>query len=365
MRVLHVINSLQLGGAEALLSYLVPHLHRRGMAVVLYVLNRTQSPLEQDLVTGGAKVYFSGRASVYSAAHVLHLARHLRHNRYDLGHVHLFPSQLWTAFAARMARLRIPLVTTEHNTHNRRRKPWFRPLDRWMYRQYEAIACNSEATASELVRWLPELARKVHVVRNGIPIEHFREASALCKTRIVGEGDCPIVLSVARFSEQKDHGTLLRALARVPEAHLVLVGDGATRAEMEAATMALGIGDRVHFLGRRQDVPQLIKMADIYVQSSHWEGFGIATVEAMAGGLPVVVSRVPGLADVVGDAGLLFEPGDDQQLAECLNALLQNPQLRSEMGKKSLACAAKFSIEHTADEYVAFYNRVLSTSRGS
>ncbi len=95
---------------------------------------------------------------------------------------------------------------------------------------------------------------------------------------------------------------------------LLLVGDGVKRPDLERLAAELKIVERVRFLGNRSDVPDILAAADIYIQPSRWDGFGIAALEAMAAGLPVVVSNVPGLRDVVGDAGLLFEAGSVSEL---------------------------------------------------
>jgi glycosyltransferase involved in cell wall biosynthesis len=361
MKVLQVINNLQVGGAEVLLASLIPIL-RKDFEVTLYMLQSTGTSIECELELSGLDIYCVDNLSVYSPAQVLRLVQHLRNNHYDLIHVHLFPSQLWVALAAFVAGTRIALVTTEHSTNNRRRKPWFHLLDRWMYSQYASIACISEATGDELARWLPELKSKIEIIPNGIQVERFAQAPAFNRDRLGISDGLPVILFVGRFKKEKDHATLLRALAKVPNAQLVLVGDGPCLVDMEALAKILGVADRVHFLGSRQDVHELLKMADIYVHSSLWEGFGIAALEAMASGLPVVASRVPGLTNVIGEAGLFFEPGNDEQLATHLNTLLQCPQLRSELIEKGVARASEFKIEYTAERYASFYYKVMAIS---
>ena len=148
-------------------------------------------------------------------------------------------------------------------------------------------------------------------------------------------------------------------MVNIPDAHLVLVGDGPLRKEMELLASKLAIDNRVHFLGRRNDVHELIKMADIYVQSSHWEGFGIAVVEAMAGGLPVIASKVPGLCDVVGNSGILFEPRNSKQLARYIKAVIDNKELYNSLSINSSARAEQFNIEVTAKKYIDLYRSLV------
>jgi glycosyltransferase involved in cell wall biosynthesis len=155
----------------------------------------------------------------------------------------------------------------------------------------------------------------------------------------------------------------LRALAQVPQAQLLLVGDGELRTQLEAMARSLCITDRVVFLGRRTDVAGVLKASDVYVHSTHSDGFGIAACEAMAAGLPVIASDVPGLAELVRGAGVLFPVGDDHALARELTAVLSSPQRWREMSAASQQRAKCFSIEKTVDAYVEMYESVSQPSR--
>ncbi|MGH9669124.1 MAG: glycosyltransferase, partial [Terriglobales bacterium] len=137
------------------------------------------------------------------------------------------------------------------------------------------------------------------------------------------------------------------------------------RPSLEALAASLGIWERVHFLGRRADVPQLLKLADVYVHSSHWEGFGIAAVEAMAAGLPVIASDVPGLSQVVGSAGLLFPRGDADCLAGHISSVLASESLRRQLSQAGRERARSFSIEQSVEAYINLYRSVVEGGRGA
>jgi glycosyltransferase involved in cell wall biosynthesis len=282
------------------------------------------------------------------------IARHIP--GFDLIHVHLFPAQLWTVLAAR-AHPGATLVTTEHNTWNARRRWWLRPLDGWMYPHYAQIACNSEATAAELSRWCPHVTSKLRVIPNGIPLEVFTNATP---ADLSGIGRSMIKAAfVGRFEPQKDHATLLRAIALAPGVHLFLLGDGPLRRQLQELARELGVSDRVTFLGFRDDVPQVLKACDVYVHSTTSDGFGIAACEAMAVGLPVIASDVPGLAQVVHGAGVLTPVGDHGSLAGELNALAASAEKRARMSEASCRRARDFSIERTVDGYAEMYQALL------
>lgn len=360
MRVLHVIDSLRLGGVEVLLTEMIPRFARHGVESSVAVLKPTDSPLKQRLQSLGVPFVPNLYTRIYSPLQVRPLTRCLPD--YDLAQSYLFPSQLWLAMAAARCGKPVPIVTTEQSTVSRRRKWWYRPVDRWMYRRYSAIACNSQGSADALLRWLPEVADRVSVVFNGVPLERFQQAQAPPRGEVLPDDGAPVLIFVARMQYEKDHDTVLRALAQVPRARLLLVGDGERRPSLQELARSLGVAERVHFLGRRPDVDRLLKLAALYVHSSHYEGFGIAAVEAMAAGLPIIASDVPGLSEVVGSAGLLFPQGDAGALARHLNAVLASDDLRQKLARASQQRAQEFSIERTVQSYLDIYRKVTAAA---
>jgi glycosyltransferase involved in cell wall biosynthesis len=354
MRVLQVIDSLRIGGAEVLVHDLATRLVSRGVDCAALVLSRSFSCLENSLEAAGVRLLDTGGIPLYSPRQVPALCRWLKD--FDLVHVHLFPAQLW-AILAGVGHSGCVLVTTEHNTWNARRRWWLRPLDAAMYRRYACIACNSQATADELAGWCPHIKNKLRIVPNGIPLEVFAKANPADLGRL-GDGMMRAVF-VGRFEPQKDQATLLRALAQAPPIHLFLLGDGPLRSQLEQRARDLGVSQRVSFMGVRSDVPEVLKACDIYVHSTTSDGFGMAACEAMAAGLPVIASEVPGLAQVVRGAGILFPVGDHTRLASELNRLAASKEKRMLMSEASLRRARDFSIERTVDGYLELYELML------
>jgi glycosyltransferase involved in cell wall biosynthesis len=359
MKVLHVINSFILAGVEVLLSEMLPRMRQRGIDVAVIALQHLDSPLESNLRAQGIRFLPSHGSGPYSPLHIASLAKHI--SSFDIVHSYLFPAQLWVAMAARLFNKRIPLVTTEQSTsNNRRSRRWSRPIDLWMYRNYGAIACNSKATEEDLLRWVPEVADRTSVIYNGVAVESFQNAVTANKAVVLPNvNGRPILMFVARFDPAKDHPTLLRAMQRVPYAELVLVGDGDSRPEMQRLANELGISERVHFLGRRANVAQLLKLADLYVHVANYEGFGIAAAEAMSSGLPVIATDIPGLNEVVKDAGLLVPLRDEEALAQAIHQVLQSKQMRERMATASRERAAQFGIDRTVDAFIKVYQSAM------
>lgn len=360
MRILQVINSMHTGGAEVLLLQTVQALQRLGCVQEVYLLNGAETPLLHQLRSTGVPVRASRWGHVYHPGQVADLQRQFELQRYDLLHVHLFPAQLWAAMARRLAGVGTPMVTTEHSTHNGRRRALLRPLDSWMYRQYEKVLCISQATEEALWRWVPVVRERTIVVPSGIDLSRF-EATGTEKPEIeLSRWAGLTAVFTARFEAEKDHKTLLRAVARLPSLRLLLVGDGSRRPEAERLARDLGVADRVVFLGNRTDVPTILRSADLYIHSVHWEGFGLAALEAMATGLPVIASRVPGLTEVVGEAGLYFDPGNVDQLVACIRRIIVDEDLRRTMAEAARRRAKCFSIQEAARRYLEVYHEVVS-----
>jgi glycosyltransferase involved in cell wall biosynthesis len=363
VNVLHVISSLEVGGAEVLLRDLVQHWARNGTEVSVFVLtsNPGSRELEQAVVRLGATLYSSEIGWRYSPMQLYALYSHLRHRRYDVIHIHHFPALLWVSIAALASRLSVPLVVTEHSTSNRRRQVRvLRHLDRWLYSRVSRVVCITGAVRKELQSWVGSDVFTC-TIPNGIDFERFQ----LRRSDVMSTEAKLQVLCVGNLYKRKGQITLIRAAAAIPEIDVTLVGDGPFRHMLERAVSDYGLEERVHFLGIRTEVRNILSSADLYVQPSLVDGFCIASVEAMASGLPVIASDIPGLRDVVGKAALLVPPGDWQALGKAIRTLLDDPEKRTAMGNESRKAAKAFDVATTAESYLRLYEEVAHRGRRS
>ena len=250
---------------------------------------------------------------------------------------------------------RKPLVTTEHSTNNRRRSKWWcKPLDRWMYNRYAAVICIADQTRASLEQYLGK-KKNFYTIWNGVNFARFSRA-----VKNIAEQKDFVVTMVAGLRIEKDHETLLRAIAQLPANYrLQLVGDGERKEVLKVMCKELGIESRVSFLGVRMDVPDILEQSDVAVLSSHWEGFGLAAVEAMAAGRPLVATDVGGLHDVVNGAGLLFPHGDDKALAEKIQWLCEHPDEYRQIALKCQERASKYDISIMARKYLELYKTIV------
>lgn len=358
MKILQVITSLQTGGAEKLIVDVVPKYKHLGLDVDVLLFDGKDTPFKRQLENAGIKVFSLGYGgSVYNPLYILKLMPYLR--KYDIVHTHNTAPQLFAALGSVLCS--VVLCTTEHNTSNRRRDwKWYRPIDKWMYSRYKKVICISDSTEENLRKSIDCNSDKICTIYNGIDFESYDKASPIAKDSITPEINRKVIAMVAGFRYQKDQETLIRAMSYVPkDVELWLIGDGERRTIIEQCVKEKGLENRVRLLGIRNDIPSILKTVDIVVQSSHWEGFGLAAVEGMAAGKPVVASNVAGLSQVVSNAGVLFPLGDDKALADILNKLLTDYKYYNTVKGRCVKRAHKFDISKMVYKYCQVYQSLL------
>lgn len=362
MKVLHVINSLASGGAERLVSALLPRFAARGDDISLYVIDGRNDVYSRELAAKGVKVTIAHNdgSNIYSPARFFELRGFMSNESFDVVHSHLGPSFHWSALAFLTLKARYAeskLITTEHAVHNRRMKmPLLRSFERWLYSQHHMILCVSEGVAASLMDWLSIPSRRLLVVPNGIDLRKFSAAVNPDAGVLSWARGRTVISMTARFIAEKDHETAIRALKRLPDRFVaVFIGDGPSRPSMEALAGDLGLVERCYFAGTKDNVPELLAASDYYMQTSKTEGFGLGCLEAMASGLPVVASATGGLRDLVQGSGLLFPPGDYGACAKALLDLDEDKKLKDRILAAQARKAADYSIENCVAEYLRIY----------
>lgn len=353
MKILHVISTLQMGGAERLMVDLLPNLKSLGNDVELLVINGEKTPFYCELEKKGIVINrFQEVGNVYSISHLLRAKKYL--NKYDIIHTHTFPCQILMALAKSLFFCKCHFVTTEHSTNNHRRnKIYLKLLDKWMYCQYERIICISDKVRRNLIFYLNS-KKNIETINNGIDTQRFFSP---INTNL---GPIYIITMVASMRDAKDQDTLIKAMHLLGDNYkLQLVGDGQRRKVLEYLSDSLELKSKVIFMGNQTDVARILKKSDIVVMSSHWEGFGLAAVEGMAAGKPIIASDVDGLREVVKNAGLLFPPGDYKTLANEIESLCTNQDKYQMIAQRCQERANVFDIKIMAKKYNSIYKELL------
>lgn len=360
MKVLLVITSLGVGGAERLVTSLADDYVANGHNVLLVRFHG-----EADLRPTDSRVRMENlemrRSPLGVMAALVRLQKLVRSFQPDVVNSHLVHANILT----RLLRLLTPmprLISSAHNTNEegRSRMLAYRLTDR-----LADISTNVSAEAVQAFENQKALSPdRMLAIHNGINTEDFvfdQAARDRVRAELSTDDSTPLILAVGRLWEQKDYPSLLTAMSglacRAGDFRLAIVGEGPLRGELEALAQSLGIADQVDFLGVRHDVPALMSACDVFVLSSAWEGFGLVVAEAMACERIVIATDSGGVKEVVGEAGYLVKPRDSQALSSAIKqALHMSNAERLAVGEAARArVVEKFSLAATADRYLAVY----------
>lgn len=359
---------MQVAGAEVLVAELIRRLGPR-VEPVVFCLDAV-GPLGMQLQAQGTPVVSFNRRPGKDWGVAYRMAHELRRRQTEVIHAHQYAPFFYSALARVAAGGAPRLIFTEHGRHypdvvNRGR--------RWLNRSLlSRLATESNAVCSFSARALQTqdgfAGRTVRVIENGIDPECYGRALDAPATRVrLGlSARRRYIANVARFHPVKDQRTLLEAFRTVaaakPDVDLIFVGDGPLRRELEAHVERLQLSGRVHFMGVRPDVPAILGVVDIFALTSVSEAASITLLEAMASGLPVVVTDVGGNPEIVRHdrEGLLVARGDTAAIAKALLRLLDDSDLARRLG---LAGADRvrqvYRLDQTVEHHYEAYRRMV------
>ena len=342
MNVVHVHRIGGIGGSERHLLTLLPALAERGVNVSFLGLDdqsRAPDPFYDALDVPYARLPAPRDVDPMLALRVRRAVR-----RADIVHTHLVHADVYGALGARR------LVSTKHNDDPFRAGP-FRFAERALARRAQRVIAITESLARFQVERVGLPHEKVEVIHYGL--DDLPHAWGENPPDPV-PAEARVLLCVCRIEPQKGVDVAIRALADIPDAHLVVLGEGPQRPELERLA-----GERVHMPGRVPDVAAWLQRADVLVHPVRWEGFGLAVLEAMLASLPVVATRVSSLPELVvdGETGLLVPPDDPAALAAAVSRVLADPAGYGERGRER--ARAEFSVAKMADRTLAVYETCL------
>jgi glycosyltransferase involved in cell wall biosynthesis len=364
LRVLQVLPSVNLGGAESMVLTLLDELDPMTVESSVCVLGHgpmVQRVNERRLPVRQIRCY-RGR---FDPAFLALLLRTVREFKPDIIHAHIWIAGFYAVLCARA--LRVPAVVTFHSNYqieSLRERCMLKAILLGCKRL--VFVCNQQRMHFAAIG----VSEKIAVVRNGITMPDTGVTSVLHpssgKCRELGLAEAaPVIVCVANLRPVKGHMVLLPAFQRLLQmnttARLVLIGDGPLRSELEAYCCRTGLKGSVCFLGARDDVLDWLCAADLFVCSSSSEALSISIMEAMAMGVPVVATRVGGNPELIDDGidGLLVPYGEPDQLADAMNRLLSDRAFARQLAQRALAKArAWFASDRMADSYMRIYRAV-------
>lgn len=362
-RVLHLLDSFRQGGSESQALKLACAIDREGrFEVVIACLDRSGPLLDKLTPESRSRIPEFKLNAFYDPTmlrQTVEFSRLLKRLRIKIIHTHDFYTNIFGMIGAAIAGTPIRIASRREAA---KRAAVKRFAERQAYRSSSAVIANCEQVRTELIAEGVNAA-KIVTVYNGVEIPG----------RPVGVGPAagnslphPTVCIVANLRPVKDHATFLRAAKRVlqecPEARFVVAGDGPLRASLQSDAANLGIESAVDFLGRSDNVPELLSRSNVCVLSSQSEGFPNVVLEYMVAGKPVVSTWVGGVGEAITDNrnGFLVKSGDDVKMADRIIALLREPDMALRMGQKNRVLAAdRFSSEAQRARVEALYTRLL------
>lgn len=353
MKMIQVVPSLRLGGAEIMCENLTTRLVEHGQDVTVACLYDTDSPITRRLQDRGIRLRFFGKKRGVDLSMIGKLQRLFEEERPEVVHTHTHTVQ-YAVPAARRAG--VPALI--HTVHNIAVEEQIRPIRMacaYFYRRgwVTPVALSAEIRRTvEREYGLP--SERIPVIYNGIDL-----GRCIPKESYSQEGPFTVV-NVARFDPQKNHEGLLRAFAalreRRPDSELLLIGDGALRGGMEELAAALGISGAVRFPGEQSEVYGFLNRADVFALPSHFEGMPMSLIEAMGTGLPIVAAGVGGVPDMLSDGAEAWLTDDSpESAAAALIAAAEDEGERERRGRAARKRSEQFSSQAMAEAYIELY----------
>jgi glycosyltransferase involved in cell wall biosynthesis len=368
INILHVVDSLEVGGLERVVTDLAKAQQGRGHQVAVFSINDTQG-FASELQDAGIAVVVGGKSRGFDFDVLGKLRRLVVDRQVRVVHAHNFVPNYYCATALLALRQPTTLVGTCHDMGTRLSN---RKL-RWMYRasllRTARLAMVGQQVHDRYVAsgWIG--ADRAETVLNGIPVQRFKnsiERRRAARQQLGLDASAPVIGCVGRLVPLKNQHLMIEVLPTLLRSHpalkLVMVGDGALDTALRQQASSAGVAEQVLFLGQRPDVADLLPALDVFALPSRTEGLSIALLEACATGLAVVATAVGGNPEIIrhGETGLLIPADDAASLRDALMSLLDSADLRARMGSNASAwVAANASIEALCITYDRFYRRAM------
>jgi glycosyltransferase involved in cell wall biosynthesis len=370
-RVLHIMNSLGLGGAQTQFAELINR-SPLDFEIDVLVLAKDDEIMRSRLLRPGVSIRYLEEIESPGCSAIEVIAEHCRRGEYDVVHTWLTLANLIGAAGARLAD--VPRIVTSIRSVNPGHFPtwckwWYHLGDVLSARIADVVTVNAEPLVRDHAGWALMSARRIHVVHNGADTRHLRLDTDECRLRLHREigihSATPIVGCVGRLSIEKDQATFLHALAalrdRDVEVHGVLVGDGTCREYLEDLAWRLALTDRVTFLGARKDARQVMAGLDLLALTSRVEGFPNVLLEAGFLGVPIVSTDAGGVVDVVGPGTPLCEPGNPESVADAIEDAIRLPiHTVAKALCQRQRCHAMFTAERMVAQWMSLYGTVAA-----
>lgn len=355
MKIVQLVTQMEAGGAQRVAILLGEALRDQGYSVEIWFLY-LKRPAYANLP--GVRVLLERPPSGLDYLRIIFkLQKLLQSSKPDVLITHTHYANVIGQFVARFSPPSKRIAVQHNPVHTYPKIAKWADLVLGTTGFYSANVAVSQVVVDSLVRYPSRYKNKLIKIYNGIPnlqldnsVQKFRADWNLPEKT-------PLLINVGRLARQKNQATLIEALLNIPDANLLLIGEGELRHHLIEKVMALGLEKRVHFLGelKSQDVLALLSISDVFVFPSLYEAMPMALVEAMSLGLPIVAGDIPAMREVLGDAGILIPPEKAISIASSVCQILNSPELALRLRESSRQRASLFSGQKMVESYAKLF----------
>ncbi len=364
MKIMHIISSTGFFGAENVVFELSRALSRMGhdvsAGIITSSLDSVNEFVNKSRVSKIKTEIFSSKGLINFKT-ILSIRKYVIKNNIEVINSHNYKSNFYTLLAC--IGLRVRKVTTFHNwLGDSLKMKFYNGLDKLLLSRFDRIISVSHSAMEEKLK-SNRLLKKTTVIQNGITLENFDRSvdPDNLRSRFGISGRSKIIGSIGRLDKEKGHIYLLEAVAKIfstnHDIELLIVGDGSLRTYLKKAAVDLNIKEKVKFLGIRKDVPDLLKLMDIFVLPSLEEAMPVVLLEAMAAKIPIISTEVGEVIGIIKNhgCGILVKPGDAGGLADAILRLLKDENERKDLRENAFQVVRLFSAENMATNYEQVY----------
>lgn len=363
-KVLHIVEDLEIGGLEKIIANIVLGLDKDKYEIAVWCLARG-GEIAEELVDKGVAVKILGMDSYHNPFKVLGLASLIKKKNVDILHTHGYFASTFGRLASILARTPV-IITHVHTTYYGFKKRNIL-IERFFSLFTDKIVCVSQAVNKFVVEVEGISEKKTCLIYNGVGKRRLFEGdidSDVDRRSLGFEDKDLVVITVASLTRHKGHQVLIDAARviskRYENLRLLIVGDGPLRNKLEVYAKELQLSSKIVFTGQRKDITPLLRLTDFFVlPSTEREGLGIALIEAMAEGLPVIGTKLGGIPEVIEDDvnGLLVAPGSSYELAGAMEKLIRGKGIREKMGQMGRKIyEQRFTVSKMNQNIEALYN---------
>jgi len=359
IKILSIINSLEIGGAESFLMNFALE-SKRNEDIDLEICTLYPSTfLRNKIQKLNIPLWEFNLNFKYNLIGIFKIINLIKKRKYDIIHIHLFPAALFSSIASFFIPQKIKLVFTEHSVNNRRRSfAIFKLLDLFVYSRYSKIICVNRQVQLSLIRWLPKIKKKTDVIFNGVPEPKLENLQFSKKYDVI---------FIGRLEKVKGINFLLKAvnilkIKQNKNIKLAIVGDGSLKKQLEETAKRLKINDSIKFLGSRQDISNLMISSKILILPSIWEGLPMTILEAMYLKIPIIATSVGGIPEIIENKkdGLLIPSKNPEIIAKTIIYLLENKDLQTKLTQNAYKkVKSLYSIQNYTKNILDIYKELI------